>query len=152
MNIQLTFWSEEPPVSHSQSQGYAKALKTPEATSCSPILQWLNNLNPSGLSGKMSPVSCHLTEEKILEPSSQRWGKSGMGSHTESWTLNTSEWPKDAAVCSLLDTLEIGNVPQRFFLSQKACQGILRRAERRGKKLPHTLLVALKETMENQDI
>jgi len=66
-----------------------------------------------------------------------------MGFHGEALTLNTSEWPSDAAVCSLSDTLEAGSVPQRFFLSAKACQGILRRAEKRGKKLPPQLHKAL---------
>ena len=37
-----------------------------------------------------------------------------------------------------------GEVPQRFYLSQVACQGILRRAEKRGKKLPPVLELALK--------
>ena len=62
--------------------------------------------------------------------SSGRWLNSGMGSHTESLTLNTSEWPKDAAVCSLSEILETGDLPERFFLSAKACAGILRRAEK----------------------
>jgi hypothetical protein len=43
----------------------------------------------------------------------------------------------------LSDTLETGDVPQRFYLSEKACQGILRRAEKRGKKLPEQLQRAL---------
>jgi hypothetical protein len=68
-----------------------------------------------------------------------------MASLTESLTLNTSEWPSAAAVCSLSDTLETGAVPQRFFLSAKACQGILRRAEKRGKKLPSALKMALEK-------
>jgi hypothetical protein len=66
-----------------------------------------------------------------------------MGSHTECLTLSTSEWPSDAAVCSLSHTLETGDLPPRFFLSQKACAGILRRAEKRGKKLPEPLQHAL---------
>jgi hypothetical protein len=71
-----------------------------------------------------------------------------MGSHIECLTLNTSEWPRDAAVCSLSDTLETGDVPQRFFLSEKACQGILRRAEKRGKKLPNALRLALENIVK----
>jgi hypothetical protein len=67
-----------------------------------------------------------------------------MGGPTESVTLNTLEWPSDAVVCSLSDTLETGDVPRRFFLSAKACQGILRRAEKRGKKLPVILESALR--------
>jgi hypothetical protein len=39
--------------------------------------------------------------------------------------------------------LETGVVPQRYYLSAKACQGILRRAEKRGKALPDALKVAL---------
>jgi len=67
-----------------------------------------------------------------------------MGGPTESLTLNGSEWPKGAVVCSLSDVLETAAVPQRFFLSAKACAGILRRAERRGKKLPAMLEDALR--------
>jgi DNA (cytosine-5)-methyltransferase 1 len=58
-------------------------------------------------------------------------------------TLNISEWPNDAAVCSLSQVLETGSIPQKFFLSSKACAGILRRAESRGKKLPPQLQHAL---------
>jgi hypothetical protein len=63
-------------------------------------------------------------------------------------TLNTSEWPSDAAVCSLSDTLEIGDVPQRFFLSATACQGILRRAAKRGRGLPLSLQTALERAAQ----
>jgi hypothetical protein len=69
-----------------------------------------------------------------------------MGSPTECLTLSSSEWPNDAAVCSLSDILETGDVPLRFFLSATACRGILRRAEKRGKELPSALACALKET------
>jgi hypothetical protein len=55
------------------------------------------------------------------------------------------EFPSDVAVCSLSDILEITDPPQRFFLSAKACQGILRRAEKRGKALPTTLRLALEQ-------
>jgi hypothetical protein len=66
-----------------------------------------------------------------------------MGSPTECLTLSISEWPKDAAVCSLSDVLETQPVPQRFFLSATACKGILRRADKRGKQLPEQLQEAL---------
>jgi hypothetical protein len=71
-----------------------------------------------------------------------------MGSPTECLTLNTSEWPSDAVVCSLSDTLETGVVPQRFFLSAKACEGILRRAAKRNKKLPPALEAALRQVAQ----
>jgi hypothetical protein len=66
-----------------------------------------------------------------------------MGSPTEFLTLNTSEWHSAAVVCSLSDILEIGDLPQRYYLSAKACSGILRRAEKRGKDLPKALAKAL---------
>ena len=63
------------------------------------------------------------------------------------WTLNGSESPRDASVCSLSDVLETEPVPQRYFLSAKACAGILRRAENRGKKLPDALYQALQAAL-----
>ena len=66
-----------------------------------------------------------------------------MGGPTGCWTHNGAEWPSAAAVCSLSDVLETGPLPQRFYLSQKACAGILRRAEKRGKELPLMLRDAL---------
>jgi hypothetical protein len=60
--------------------------------------------------------------------------------------LSFSECPnEDAAFFSQLSSiLEMPNeVDSKFFLSPKACQGILRRAQRRGKELPPVLLEAL---------
>ena len=56
---------------------------------------------------------------------------------------NISEWPNDADVCLLSQVLEMGSIPQQYFLSAKACAGMLRRAEARGKTLPEQLLSAL---------
>ena len=47
---------------------------------------------------------------------------------------------------TLLEVLE-SNVSDRYCLSQKACAGILRRAERRGKALPTMLLRALEQVV-----
>ena len=140
---QSTFLWEEHPVSHSASQDLEKDWMMTVVTWHSNSLNLLNANAHDGWFGKTSPASCHQTEDGILEPSSQRWGKSGMGSPTEFLTLSTSEWPKGAAVCLLSDTLETGDVPQRYFLSAKACRGILRRAEKRGKNLPPQLHQAL---------
>ena len=52
-------------------------------------------------------------------------------------------FPKGGDVCSLSDILETGDLPQRFFLTPKACAGILRRAAGRGKTLPPPLQRAL---------
>ena len=148
---QLTFWSEEPPASLSALQDSGRDLMTPAENSCLPTLQSLHVTGLDGLSGKTSPVSCHPTEDGILVPSSGRWGNWGMGGPTGSWTLSGSEWPRDAAVCSLSDVLETGKVPQRYFLSPKACAGILRRAEKRQKTLPEPLRQALLLVVQAED-
>ena len=64
-------------------------------------------------------------------------------------TPNISEWPNDAAVCSLSQVLESGSIPQRYFLSSTACAGILRRAEARGKTLPELLAAALRAVADS---
>ena len=69
-----------------------------------------------------------------------------MGGATGCLMLNTSVWPKDVKECFLSDVLEIGSLPQKYYLSPKACQGILRRAESRGKILPIALQKALQAT------
>ena len=63
-------------------------------------------------------------------------------------TLNTSESLKDADVSSLSDVLEM-NAPEKYSLSAKACRGILRRAEKRGKVLPDMLREALEEVVRS---
>ena len=110
----------------------------------------LSESSPGGLSGRMSPVFCRQMEDGILVPSSGRWRNSGMGSPTESWTLNTSDWPKDANVCSLSDILETGDHLSRYCLSPKACRGILRRAGNRGKTLPLQLAHALQAVVDSE--
>ena len=62
-------------------------------------------------------------------------------------TLNTSDSPSDARECTLLQILEL-NAPEKYNLSAKACLGVLRRAEKRGKQLPPMLKEALMEKVE----
>jgi hypothetical protein len=55
------------------------------------------------------------------------------------------EYPSVVVASSLSRVLETGELPQRFYLSAKACSGILRRAAKRGKALPPMLEKALKQ-------
>jgi len=85
------------------------------------------------------------TAETILLSFSLNWQTSGRWtSRGESWTANSSAWPRDGAACSLSQILE-ANVPPKYLLSPKACMGILRRAEKRRKELPEALASALKQ-------
>jgi len=73
----------------------------------------------------------------LLDPGEPPLGESSMP--------NISDWPNGAAVCSLSHVLETGPIPAKYFLSAKACNGILRRAARRGKALPAMLREALEQ-------
>ena len=56
--------------------------------------------------------------------------------------LNTGPAPREPIRTSLSDILE-PTPAQKYYLSQTACLGILRRAKERGKELPHQLKAAL---------
>ena len=61
-------------------------------------------------------------------------------------TRNTGECPSAAKESTLWQILQ-ENAPEKYYLSAKACEGILRRAERRGRELQLTLREALEEAM-----
>ena len=105
----------------------------------------VSRTTPSGLSSQdwreKIPPSLRLggngrTRVWLLDPKEQSRGGFSMP--------NISAWPNDAAVCSLSQVLKRGSIPPRFFLSSKACAGILRRAAKRGKSLPPSLHAALR--------
>ena len=140
---QLTFWSEELPANHSALLDLEKDLKTQGETLPLPILEFLTSLDPSGAFGKMCQVSSVQIGGGTLVPFLGRWAKSGMGGPIGCLMLNTLEYPKDDVESLLLDVLEIGSLPQKYYLTPIACQGILRRAKKRGKELPILLQTAL---------
>lgn len=87
----------------------------------------------------------------VPRPDTGRWESAGAAIWEndaawlgECWTLNTGESPSVAVESFLWQILE-DSPPQRYYLSQKACRGILERVKARGKKLPEQLLWALKK-------
>ena len=66
--------------------------------------------------------------------------------HGECSTRNTGECPRDEKESTLSQILQ-ANAPEKYYLSARACEGILRRAERRGKALPPMLREALEEAV-----
>lgn len=60
--------------------------------------------------------------------------------------LNIGESPNEEKGSSLSQILQ-DEVPEKYYLSSKACMGILRRAEKRGKELPIELQEALTAQM-----
>ena len=108
----------------------------------------MENIQP-GLFGKTSSEPYLPTEVPTSGKSSTKWMKQGRVSRSgQCWMHNTLEYPNDDGVCSsrlVLILQQANDVDRRYFLSAKACQGILRRAERRGKELPVRLKIALEQ-------
>ena len=67
-------------------------------------------------------------------------------SHGAHSTLNFSECPNVVKESSLSQVLVKGSIPQKYFLSARACAGILARAQKRGKQLPPSLKAALERS------
>ena len=120
--------------------------------------------NQDILSGKTSLEPSHQTKEKISDVSLKASATSRMKPYQflrlisgnrqellwetifplpgECLTLNTGEFPKEENASTLSQILQ-ANVPEKYYLSQRACQGILNRASARGKELPTVLRLAL---------
>ena len=113
-------------------------------------IEFLQTCARSGLLSKTSLAFYPATEEPTSLSSFAGWLNSGMASPGGYSTLSISEWPSAAAVCSLSEVLETDVAP-KYFLSAKACSGILRRAERRGKALPEVLQQALMQAASTDE-
>ena len=118
--------------------------------------------------GKMSPERSRQTKAKTSRQSSKKSAKSKTihylylnlkaengQTQEKSWemrsplrgeclTLNIGESPNEENVSTLSQILQ-ENVPEKYYLSKKACLGILRRASARGKQLPPMLKIALEQ-------
>lgn len=67
----------------------------------------------------------------------------------ECWTLNTGAFPSVENESILSEILE-QTVPDKYFLSAKACWGILRRAQEKEKEIPTVLKIALLERIAEE--
>src|SRR5690554_5508163 len=123
---------------------------------------------PDGSSGKTSPARSAQTRGEILLSWLARWqDASSLSPQTagdrKAWrwvtpdssngpclTRNGSEWRSSGVACSLSSILETGPIDPRYYLSAKACAGILRRAEKRGKELPEPLREAWRSVAERE--
>ena len=122
---------------------------------------------PNSRSGKTSPALCRPLDGVTLRLCLKRSQKPKFqclvldNGQTPAWyeaealtslgactTPNTSEQHSGAGVSFLSQILE-ANAPAKYSLSPKACKGILRRAERRGKDLPPMLKMALEQQAGN---
>lgn len=88
------------------------------------------------LSSKTSTAFSLATEDVTSPSYSRRWTNSGMAWDGVCLTAKTSESPSNAAVSTLLPCIETQEVPEKYFLSQNAATGILRRVDRMKRNLP----------------
>ena len=96
-----------------------------------------------------------ITKTYIPMPNSRRWATSGMvrsAAGSTAWRqLDAQYWGVPSVEnVSTLYTILTENVPRKYYLSAKACLGILRRAEQRGRTLPEVLETALKQQAQEQ--
>jgi hypothetical protein len=89
-----------------------------------------------------------LSPATVGETKAWRWASAACA-NGPCLTRSGTEWRSGAAACSLWSILETGPHVRRYFLSAKACAGIVRRAETRGKTLPPQLLAALTAAAAN---
>lgn len=120
------------------------------------------------LFGRTYPVLFHQQTEQILEPCLKKSQKPVFqclqvaGGQPQEWlegerltqlgeclTLNFGEYPNVERESTLSEILE-DNVPEKYFLSPKACLGIIRRAKAKGQKLPENLRIALEQKIAEQ--
>lgn len=120
------------------------------------------------LFGRTYPVLFHQQTEQILEPCLKKSQKPVFqclqvaGGQPQEWlegerltqlgeclTLNFGEYPNVERESTLSEILE-DNVPEKYFLSPKACLGIIRRAKAKGRKLPENLRIALEQKIAEQ--
>ena len=97
----------------------------------------------AGSSSKTSPASSLAIRDATSPSYSKGWRNSGTMRRGRLSTLKTSESRSAAAACSLSQVLE-AEVPSKYSLSARAAAGILRRAERRGRRIPEALYAALR--------
>src|SRR3990167_9252235 len=144
---QLTLFVADSPVKTSALPESARDWLESEADYGSSFVVFSLNLRRAGWSLRTSPVYLVPMEGETLPSSFEGWENSGIYRPGASLMLSSLEFPSAAAVCSLSQVLE-ADAPQKYYLSPRACQGILRRAEKRGKSLPPFLQASLEQVAQ----
>jgi len=80
----------------------------------------------------------------------ERWPNSGIASDGVCLTAGISESPNRGSECTLLDAIETGTVPDKYFLSPNAARGMMRRADQMGRSLFLPLRKALEILSKGQ--
>lgn len=127
-----TFCVEDGHVRTIQSQVRGRVTQEIEAGYSENISASSNYSDLAGLSQKMSPDFSLSTLGKTSGKSYPTSIRSGIVWCGMCWTPKTLAWHNKEKGLSLLEVLET-SVPQKYYLSQKATIGIIRRAQRDGR-------------------
>lgn len=162
---QLTFWSEEALASLSPLQETEMVLRENRDSCSSTFELFATSCEPRGgarratSSGRTCQGAFRVTRGETSDAYSTSWKTAGCSFAGERWTRNLPEYfvgkavdsrglyRNTAGVSSLSGVLE-ARAPQTYSLSARACEGIIRRAEKRGKPLPSILQDALEWVIE----
>ena len=125
--IQLSLFGKTYPVPSAATKGRTSAACLKPSSESAQKYQFLDLRTGAGI----------LPERSWVTDSPLRGGSS---------TRNTGECPSAANESTLWQILQ-ADAPVKYYLSARACEGILRRAERRGKALPPMLREALEEAV-----
>ena len=100
----------------------------------------------SKLSAKKRPLFLSLKRDGLKPGASAEWvtADAPFPSPGEYTTRSFGESPREENASRLSQILE-DSAPQKYYLSERACAGILNRAQKRGKELPHELREALEQ-------
>ena len=113
-----------------------------EADSGGNIYGWSESFGLLGCLSRMSLASYLRTTVRTSRSSSPGLPNAGMVWRGACWIANISECPSDGVESTLSDIWE-PHALSKYCLSPKAAAGILRRAQKRGRKLPIALEQAL---------
>lgn len=124
-------------------------MENAAASTGTPSASWLP-FDPVSFCLRMSQDSFPATVEEISPSYKRRWPSAGIRTLSgECWTASTSESPNDAVESSLSQVLTI-HASDRFFLNPQAAEGLLRRTENRGRKVPEELELAMQRVASGQ--
>ena len=122
--------------SHLREWGRDLGLEGASLDSFTSLCGSFEGVTQEQLSSKTCTAVSLATEDATSQSYSRRWMNSGMTSRGVCLTAKTSESPSSAVASTLLPCIETGEVSEKYFLSQNAATGILRRVDRMGRNLP----------------
>lgn len=137
-------------MSHLREWAHEQGLKGKSLDSFMTLRDSLLEVAPELFSSRTFQASSLATGDETSESLFERWPNSGIAWDGVCLTAGTSEFHSRVRESTLLDVIETGKAPQRYFLSQNAARGILRRANRMGRPLFPPLRKALEILAEDQ--